>query len=299
MKAIQIAHTRSALDRNSELRTKPELLGKHWENGKIIHLSNQRFATESTSLKYFKAKEIEKLHVNFQNGLKIFLGTLDNEAFFAYCTDVKSTYEEAFNSDATYLNLRELDGKLNQFELSIAVHGQAISNWHHSHPRCSKCGDTTTPTAGGSMRVCDNNGDEHFPRTDPAIIVLLRDPADRIILGRQKVWPVNRFSCFAGFVEAGESFEETVEREILEEAGVGTSEITYLGSQAWPFPASLMISFSAVTSTPELVKPDGEEIEEIRVLSRKEFEEQVASEKLLLPPMISVARKMIEAWRKA
>ena len=299
MKAIQIAHTRSALDRNSELRTKPELLGKHWENGKIIHLSNQRFATESTSLKYFKAKEIEKLHVNFQNGLKIFLGTLDNEAFFAYCTDVKSTYEEAFNSDATYLNLRELDGKLNQFELSIAVHGQAISNWHHSHPRCSKCGDTTTPTAGGSMRVCDNNGDEHFPRTDPAIIVLLRDPADRIILGRQKVWPVNRFSCFAGFVEAGESFEETVEREILEEAGVGTSEITYLGSQAWPFPASLMISFSAVTNTPELVKPDGEEIEEIRVLSRKEFEEQVASEKLLLPPMISVARKMIEAWRKA
>ena len=299
MKAIQIAHTRAALDRNSELRTKPELLAKHWENGKIIHLSNQRFATESTSLKYFKAKEIEKLHVNFQNGLKIFLGTLDNEAFFAYCTDVKSTYEEAFSIDATYLNLRELDGKLNQFELSIAVHGQAISNWHHSHPRCSKCGDTTTPTAGGSMRVCDSKGDEHFPRTDPAIIVLLRDPADRIILGRQKVWPVNRFSCFAGFVEAGESFEETVEREILEEAGVGTSEITYLGSQAWPFPASLMISFSAVTSTPELVKPDGEEIEEIRVLSRKEFEEQVASEKLLLPPMISVARKMIEAWRKA
>jgi NAD+ diphosphatase len=133
---------------------------------------------------------------------------------------------------------------------------------------------------------------------DPAIIVLLRDQSDRIILGRQKVWPERRFSNFAGFVEPGESFEQAVEREVMEEAGVGVSEIKYLGSQPWPFPASLMISFEAITQTPELVKPDGEEIEQIKVLSRSEFEREVAEELLLLPPLISVARKMIEAWRK-
>ena len=138
-----------------------------------------------------------------------------------------------------------------------------------------------------------------FPRVDPAIIVLLRDRQDRIILGRQKIWPAKRFSSFAGFVEPGESFEQTVEREVLEEAGVTVSEIRYLTSQPWPFPASLMISFEAVTDTPELVKPDGEEIEAIKVLSREQFEAELISEELLLPPKVSVARKMIEAWRRA
>lgn len=302
MKPIQIKQSKAALNRSAELRTKPEVLAKLWESAQIIHLSSQRFLVNSAgSLRYLKADEIEALDSKFQPGLKIFLGKLEEQSFFAYCTDIKSDLAESFEKgeDPEYLTLRELDGKLNEIELSIAVHAQALSNWHHSHPRCSRCGDTTTPANGGTTRICDGKGEEHFPRTDPAIIVLLRDQSDRIILGRQRVWPINRFSCFAGFVEAGESFEEAVEREVLEEAGVGTTEIKYLGSQPWPFPASLMISFEAVTNTPELVKPDGEEIEEIRVLSRKEFEEQVASGKLLLPPTISVARKMIDAWRKA
>ena len=302
MRPIQIKRNKAALDRAEELRNQPELLEKFWDQAKIIHLSNQKFlVNEAGSLKYLSSRELSSLSNDFLPGLKIFLGQLDDQAFFAYCTDIKSELAEAFDkgSKSNYQTLRELDGKLNDFELSIAVHAQAISNWHHSHPRCAKCGDTTTPALGGSIRICDSHGDQHFPRTDPAIIVLLRDESDRIILGRQKVWPINRFSCFAGFVEAGESFEEAVEREVLEEAGVGTTEIKYLGSQPWPFPASLMISFEAQTNTPELVKPDGQEIEEIRVLSRKEFEEQVTSGKLLLPPAISVARKMIEAWRQA
>jgi len=183
--------------------------------------------------------------------------------------------------------------------MSISLHAQALSNWHHAHPRCSKCGHTTTPAHGGTIRICDSCGGEHFPRVDPAIIVLFRDRADRIILGRQKIWPERRYSCFAGFVEPGEAFEQTVEREVLEEAGVGVSEIKYLASQPWPFPASLMISFEAVTDTPELVRPDGDEIEAVKILSRTEFEAEIESGALLLPPEISVARKMIESWRKA
>ena len=308
MKPLRFTHTPVALDRSSEIRRKPEELSRLWESGKIIHLARQKFLVEDNRPKFFSAKEISELSPNFIPGLRIFLGILDGIAFFAFCTDVKSELIEKFDAPteelvgsefAKYKTLRETDGFFNEFELSISVHAQALSNWHHAHPRCSRCGETSTPAHGGTIRICDSCGVEHFPRVDPAMIVLLRDKADRIILGRQKIWPERRYSCFAGFVEPGESFEQTVEREVLEEAGVGVTEIRYLGSQPWPFPASLMISFEAVTDTPELVRPDGDEIEAIKVLSRKELEEELATGKLLLPPEISVARKMIEAWRKA
>jgi NAD+ diphosphatase len=308
VKPLRLTHAEVALDRSSEVRKQPDELEALWKTGKIIHLARQKFLVENNRPKFLSEKEISNLSNNFIPGLRIFLGILDGIGFFAFCTDLKSELIEKFDGASeeligsefeSYKTLRETDGNFNEFELNISVHAQALSNWHHAHPRCAKCGDTTTAAHGGTIRICDSCGAEHFPRVDPAIIVLLRDKADRIILGRQKVWPERRYSCFAGFVEPGESFEQTVEREVLEEAGVGVSEIKYLGSQPWPFPASLMISFEAITDTPELVKPDGEEIEAIKVLSRKEFEEELKSGKLLLPPEISVARKMIEAWRKA
>ena len=308
MKPLQLKHPHTIVDRSSEVRKSPNEIEKLWEKGKIIHLARQKFLVKSDRPKLLTAGEIKELSANFIPGLRIFLGILDGEAFFAFCTDVKSDQiekfdkptEELFGSEfENYKTLRETDGLFNDFEMSISLHAQALSNWHHAHPRCSKCGHTTTPAHGGTIRICDSCGGEHFPRVDPAIIVLLRDRADRIILGRQKIWPERRYSCFAGFVEPGEAFEQTVEREVLEEAGVGVSEIKYLGSQPWPFPASLMISFEAVTDTPELVRPDGDEIEAVKILSRTEFEAEIESGALLLPPEISVARKMIESWRKA
>jgi NAD+ diphosphatase len=142
--------------------------------------------------------------------------------------------------------------------------------------------------------LTDNS--EHYPRTDGAIIVLVKDETDRILLGRQKVWPKNRFSTFAGFVEPGESFENCVIREVEEEAGVKLTQINYLGSQPWPFPASLMIAFEAVTNTPELARADGEEIEEIRWFSRSDMKQAILNNSLILPLEISVARQMIKAW---
>ena len=308
MKPLQIKHPHTIVDRSSELRNSPNELEKLWEKGKIIHLARQKFLVKSDRPKLLTAGEIKELSANFIPGLRIFLGILDGEAFFAFCTDVKSDQIEKFDKPTeelvgsefeNYKTLRETDGLFNDFEMSISLHAQALSNWHHAHPKCSKCSQTTTSAHGGTIRICDSCGGEHFPRVDPAIIVLLRDRADRIILGRQKIWPERRYSCFAGFVEPGEAFEQTVEREVLEEAGVGVSEIKYLGSQPWPFPASLMISFEAVTDTPELVRPDGDEIEAVKILSRTEFEAEIESGALLLPPEISVARKMIESWRKA
>ena len=308
MKPLQIKHPHTIVDRSSELRNSPNELEKLWEKGKIIHLARQKFLVKSDRPKLLTAGEIKELSANFIPGLRIFLGILDGEAFFAFCTDVKSDQIEKFDKPTeelvgsefeNYKTLRETDGLFNDFEMSISLHAQALSNWHHSHPKCSKCGQTSTPAHGGTIRICDSCGGEHFPRVDHAIIVLLRDRADRIILGRQKIWPERRYSCFAGFVEPGEAFEQAVEREVLEEAGVGVSEIKYLGSQPWPFPASLMISFEAVTDTPELVRPDGDEIEAVKILSRTEFEAEIESGALLLPPEISVARKMIESWRNA
>ena len=148
----------------------------------------------------------------------------------------------------------------------------------------------------GAVRRCPADQSEHYPRTDSAIIVLVKDDQDRVLLGRQKVWPKNRFSTFAGFVEPGESFENCVTREVMEEAGVKLKEINYLGSQPWPFPASLMIAFEAITTTPELARPDGEEIEEIRWFTRDEMKSAIAEKTLILPLELSVARQMIKAW---
>jgi NAD+ diphosphatase len=149
---------------------------------------------------------------------------------------------------------------------------------------------------GGAARFCDADQSQHHPRTDSAVIVLIKDRADRILLGHQPVWPEGRFSTFAGFLEPGETFEQCVSREVFEESNITVSEIKYLGSQPWPFPASIMIAFEAVTDNPGVAKGDGEEITEVRWFSREELKAAAADGSLLLPPRISVARKMIEGW---
>jgi NAD+ diphosphatase len=180
--------------------------------------------------------------------------------------------------------------------MGLAIHSQAIANWHHTHQFCSRCGAPTLNANGGSLRKCSSDGSEHYPRTDGAVIVLVKDTNDRVLLGRQKIWPERRFSCFAGFVEPGESFEQTVLREVFEESAIRLDSITYLGSQPWPFPASIMISFSGIAINPESAKADGEEIEEIRWFTRDQMREAIVDKSLTLPPGMSVARKMIEFW---
>jgi NAD+ diphosphatase len=194
------------------------------------------------------------------------------------------------------LSLREIGAALSPLEIGLALHAVALSNWHTSHPMCSKCGAGTTSSLGGAVRVCDQCETQHHPRTDSAVIVLVRDADDRILLGRQAVWPVGRFSTFAGFLEPGETFEQCVSREVFEESGVSVSKINYLGSQPWPFPASIMIAFEAVIDDPAAARPDGEEIVEVRWYSRAQLRMAMEDGSLLLPPIISVARKMIERW---
>ena len=230
----------------------------------------------------------------------IFLGEFENELYFSLNINDGQVANFILGNlnikNENLKTLREISMDLSLLDYNLAIHANSISNWHESHTHCPKCGRVTQVSAGGSMRICLFDNSEHFPRTDPAIITLIRDEADRILLGRQFVWEKNRFSTFAGFVEGGESFEEAVIREVREEAGIDVEQITYLGSQPWPFPASIMIAYCAVTKNPAQAKPDLVEIEEIRWYSRSDMKTDLENGNLTLPHRASISRKMIEAW---
>jgi NAD+ diphosphatase len=247
---------------------------------------DEKFVSNSNQINFTTGSALGE----YQSQTDYFLGVKDKENYFV------RHLESDENTNLELKTLREVGAFLSPRDIGLAVHAQGLANWHKKHPRCSQCGAATTVVLGGSVRRCLIDESEHYPRTDGAIIVLIKDDQDRVLLGRQKVWPKHRFSTFAGFVEPGESFEHCAVREVREEAGVELSQINYLGSQPWPFPASLMIAFEAVTNTPDIAKADGDEIEEIRWFSRADMKAAILDKSLILPLEISVARQMIKAW---
>lgn len=275
-----------------------------WKSAQIIHLVDARLSSADDSLTFIDADAVGALQDVFIEGDRFFLGfgRDDNQPYFAW----RTTWINPPQDDGTeefekrkyegFKTLREIGGNLDADELALAMHAVGLANWHANHTHCPRCGAATSSELGGSVRICIEDETQHHPRTDPAVIVLVRDKDDRILLGHQPIWPEKRFSTFAGFVETGESFEECVSREVFEEAGVYASDINYLTSQPWPFPASIMIAFEAITHRPEEARPDGVEITEVRWFSRDEMKKAVATADILLPPTISVARRMIEAW---
>jgi NAD+ diphosphatase len=280
-----IPQRQSFIDRSSELRNNPEILDQLWQSALIIEVGQGRVRSTENGLTYIPP--IEAI-----GGERYFLGRNreDDRPYFAWASGA------ILNDVADYLTLRELAGSLGPLELEIAMHAIALANWHDVHPHCARCGAPTHVALGGAVRICDKDESQHHPRTDAAVIVLIKDKDDRILLGHQPVWPDGRFSTFAGFLEPGETFEQCVSRESFEEAGVTLREINYLGSQPWPFPASIMIAFEAITDNPDQARPDGEEITEVKWFSRAELKSATQDGSLLLPPSVSVARRMIEGW---
>ncbi len=262
-------------------------------------MSEGRIAASGNEVTFLSATDVAtKISSNvFAEGSRYFLGVdiESREPFFAWdthWTEEKSDEEKAEG----FSTVREIGSLLAMRELELGLHALALSNWHRAHPRCPKCGGSTRVDLGGAARFCDADQSQHHPRTDSAVIVLVKDRQDRILLGHQPIWPEGRFSTFAGFLEPGETFEQCVAREVLEESSIHVSELKYLGSQPWPFPASIMIAFEAVTDNPDDARGDGEEITDVRWFSRAELKAAAADGSLLLPPSISVARKMIERW---
>jgi NAD+ diphosphatase len=199
-------------------------------------------------------------------------------------------------AESDWGNLRQIGGALSDRDAGLFTEALGIVNWHASHPFSPKTGVATSPGKAGWTRVDPTTGREIFPRTDAAIIVGVTDSQDRLLLGSNALWASNRFSLLAGFVEPGESLEAAVIREIFEESGINVIDPVYLGSQPWPFPASLMLGFTARVdpAVESQLTPDGHEILELRWFTRDELRDALGE--ILLPGPTSIARSIIERW---
>ena len=198
-------------------------------------------------------------------------------------------------ADATWEGFRDVAAQLDATHTALFVEASAIANWHATHTHCPRCGTVTDVEAGGWVRRCPADNSEHYPRTDPAIIVTVVGPDGRVLLGGGGPLDAKNYSTLAGFVEPGESLEQAVVREIQEEVGVRVRACQYLGSQSWPFPASLMLGFTAVTDDTE-AKPDGVEVTRARWFSREELQQAVLSGEITISTRLSIARSLIEHW---
>ena len=192
--------------------------------------------------------------------------------------------------------LREAATDLPAAEAALGAYAASLLSWHRRHRFCANCGAPTQARYGGHQRDCPSCGASHFPRTDPVVIVRVTDASDRLLLGRQARWPPGRFSVLAGFVEPGETLEEAVSREVLEESGVEVAEVAYVASQPWPFPSSLMIGFSARAS-PGDPQPLDDELSEVRWFERTQVEAAAKGAGVVeLSPPYSISRRLIDDW---
>lgn len=194
-----------------------------------------------------------------------------------------------------WADLRRVGSELPAVDAELLTEATAVLAWHDRSQFCPRCGQATEIRNSGWMRLCSGCHAEDFPRTDPAVITAVVDPDDRLLLGSATRWEAARFSTFAGFVEAGESLEDAVVREVAEESGVTVETVEYLGSQSWPFPRSLMLGFIAHTGSAEAYADEGE-IREVRWFTRDQLHAQSTAGDVILPPRSSISRALIEHW---
>jgi NAD+ diphosphatase len=192
--------------------------------------------------------------------------------------------------------LREAGPLLSNRDAGLMTHAVALANFHDTHHFCPNCGEPSEPVSSGHARRCTVEGTDEFPRVDPAMIVLVTDPGDRCLLARNAAWPPTRVSILAGFVEAGESAEQAVVREVGEEVGIAVGRVRYLGSQPWPMPQSLMLGFRAEAAGDLELRTDDDEITEANWYSRAELGDAIARGTIRLPPPVSIAHQIIRSW---
>jgi len=299
--------SRAAADRSEDLRD-PIRTAAAWSNARVIVVDStgrtaMRADGTGVTLDYGSAAD----RGSVAPADAVLLGTVTDGSdplpvdYWAIPGEVETGGQLWSLSDATPdpSTLREVGGLLSDTDAGLMTAAVAALNWHAQGSFCPRCGEKSVAASAGWSRMCPN-GHQEFPRTDPAVIVLVHDGADKMVLARQPSWPPERVSVLAGFTEAGESLEGTVTREIREEVGLRVRDIGYLGSQPWPFPRSLMIGFAARAEPAATLIPREGEIESAFWVDRATVRRVLAaggtSEGIGLPPGISIARRMIEGW---
>ncbi|QIM16804.1 NAD(+) diphosphatase [Leucobacter insecticola] len=299
MNQAQPAFASGLLDRDAETRASAELLQDAWADpsARLLQLRGVEvpvatdsegklvLALQATDGRFTPAGERGAAH-------HVYLGRMGSSPVFAVAAAADAA---APLSSAIWRHPFEVGGELSDIECEVIAVASALLHWHEAAEYSPRDGSPTQPELGGWARR-DSHGGELFPRTDPAVIVLIEHEG-RVLLGSNALWETGRFSLLAGFVEAGESLEQTVRREMHEEAGVQLGDVTYVASQPWPFPRSLMVGFRAQLASgfgPDEVHADAEEISELRWFTRAELRDPAPG--LRLPMPMSIARWMIDAW---
>ena len=227
----------------------------------------------------------------------VMLGLEDDVALFALDLDAQPPdARRRLGERGRIATLREAGRLLAPHEAGLAAYLAALLNWHRRHRFCPACGAALLVTDAGFSRTCPTCAAQHFPRTDPAVIVLVEHDG-RALLGRQAGWPPGQYSVLAGFVGPGESLEEAVIREVKEESGVAVYDPRFVTSQPWPFPMSVMLGFEARSDGGTPTPRDGE-LEDVRWFTREEIGEGLAgrSSELVLPPGISISYFLVQRW---
>ncbi|MGH8050968.1 MAG: NAD(+) diphosphatase [Arenimonas sp.] len=282
----QFAFQHPGLDRAEHLREDSEALDRLWPQAKIIIIDlqgNARFQNAAEDLIFLSGADF----FSERPGNASFLGQADNQYWFA----VRAEFISALPTHA--VDLRTAAATWPHLQASIFAQARALLYWQERNHFCGACGNALSLLRGGFMAKCESCGCEHYPRTDSAVIMAVSD-GQRLLLGRQASWPENRWSVLAGFLEPGESLEQTVIREVFEEAGVRVDRAEYAASQPWPFPASLMLGFHAY-AVPQDAKA-GDELEQAQWFSAEELRDGIASGQLGISPQLSISRWLIEDW---
>lgn len=291
------------LNRHGELRQDAKFINDilNKKNCYFLPVYKQFFSAHEDSIYWLNKQLLTTFVKKIQTIHLIYLGEINDNYYFSYRLN---SSDELQKISPLSNNLRSLLPFLSQQDAYLANVATAMNQWHTSHQHCGQCGAETYSADAGYVRKCSSSvcGLEHFPRTDPAIIVAITHTDDqgieRLLLGRQSSWPEKRYSVIAGFVEPGESLEQAVAREADEEVGISIEKILYQASQPWPFPQSIMLGFTAKAVNSGILLKD-KELEDAQWFSAEDINQLTAKEELLLPYKFSISRMLVEQWRNA
>ena len=298
---VSLPLTGASYDRAAHRRADERWLEQAWRGARVLVVTPRsatavrRDADGSERIAYRAADQVPAA------ARRRFLGVIEDVAYFA------ATAEPDAYDGGQWRTLRDLGATMGDLDGGLFATAIALEQWHQRHTHCPRCGTPTQESDAGWTRTCPNEGSQHFPRTDPAVIMLIHDDAGRALLGCGHDWGAGRFSTLAGFVEPGESLEAAVAREVAEEVGVSITDVRYVASQPWPFPSSLMLGFSARLDGDPAIRLDPVELAEAGWFTRAEVqraadwvdagaEPDADARVRAVSPKLSISRYLIDLW---